>query len=174
MEREALDLFARHFQTGERIPDELFQKMKRARTFRGANAQMRQLGLGVVDLRLHREFDPEDSGDAMQFAREVLQRYTPVPLPPSYGLIASFTHLFASPVAYGAGYYSYKWAEVLDADAFTRFHREGIFNAATGADYRRKILEQGDSEDPALLYRNFVGRDPDSSALLERLGLIAA
>jgi len=174
MEREALDLFARHYETGERIPDELFQKMRRARTFRSANAQMRQLGFGLVDLRLHREFNPEGSEDVMEFARAILQRYTPVPLPNSYGVIASFTHLFASPVAYGAGYYSYKWAEVLDADAFTRFHREGIFNAATGADYRSKILEQGDSEDPALLYRNFVGRDPDANALLERLGLVAA
>ncbi|MFL6449050.1 MAG: M3 family metallopeptidase [Bryobacteraceae bacterium] len=174
MERASLDLFARHFETGEPIPDELFQKMKRARTFRGANAQMRQLGLGLVDLKLHREFDPEATMDVMDFARTVLQSYTPVMLPPSYGLVASFTHLFASPVAYGAGYYSYKWAEVLDADAFTRFHREGIFNAETGSDYRRKILEQGDSEDPALLYRSFVGRDPDANALLERLGLIAA
>jgi oligopeptidase A len=174
MEREALDLFARHYETGERIPEDLFQKMRRARTFRSANMQMRQLGLGLVDLRLHREFDPEGNADVMEFARSIVQRYTPVPLPSSYGLIASFTHLFASPVAYGAGYYSYKWAEVLDADAFTRFHREGIFNAATGADYRKKILEQGDSEDPALLYRNFVGRDPDANALLERLGLVAA
>jgi len=174
MEREALDLFARHYETGERIPDQLFQKMRRARTFRSANAQMRQLGLGLVDLRLHREFDPEGKADIMEFTRAVLQQYTPVTLPGSYGLVASFTHLFASPVAYGAGYYSYKWAEVLDADAFTRFHREGIFNAATGQDYRRKILEQGDSEDPALLYRNFVGHDPDANALLERLGLVAA
>ena len=174
MEREALDLFARHYQTGERIPDELFQKMRRARTFRSANLQMRQLGLGLVDLRLHREFDPEEGADVMEFARSVLQSYTPVTLPPFYGLIASFTHLFASPVAYGAGYYSYKWAEVLDADAFTRFHREGIFNAATGSEYRRQILERGDSEDPAVLYRNFVGRDPDANALLERLGLVAA
>ncbi|MFL6417719.1 MAG: M3 family metallopeptidase, partial [Bryobacteraceae bacterium] len=174
MERESLDLFARHYETGERIPEELFQKMRRARTFRSANLQMRQLGLGLVDLRLHREFDPDAGQDAVEFARTVLQNYTPVPLPRSYGLIASFTHLFASPVAYGAGYYSYKWAEVLDADAFTRFHREGIFNAATGADYRSKILEQGDSEDPALLYRHFMGRDPEVNALLERLGLVAA
>jgi oligopeptidase A len=171
MERDALNLFARHYQTGEPIPEQLFQKMKRARTFRAANLQMRQLGFGIVDLKLHREFDPAAGGDVMAYAREILAEFTPAPLPKDYGMLASFTHLFASPVAYGAGYYSYKWAEVLDADAFTRFRREGIFNAETGGEYRRHILERGDSEDPARLYRNFMGRDPDASALLERLGL---
>ncbi len=174
MERDALNLFARHYQTGEAIPDELFQKMKRARTFRSANAQMRQLGFAMVDLKLHREYDPEQGGDVMAYARDILARFAPTPLPAHYGMIAGFTHLFASPVAYGAGYYSYKWAEVLDADAFTRFQREGIFNAETGEDYRRHILERGDSEDPAQLYREFMGRDPDADALLERLGLLQA
>jgi oligopeptidase A len=173
MEREALNLFARHYQTGEPIPEELFQKMKRARTFRAANLQMRQLGFGIVDLKLHREFDPAAGADVMAYARDILADFTPAPLPDDYGMLASFTHLFASPVAYGAGYYSYKWAEVLDADAFTRFRREGIFNAETGSDYRRHILERGDSEDPARLYRSFMGRDPDANALLERLGLLA-
>ncbi len=174
MEQEALHLFARHYKTGEPIPDELFQKMKRARTFRSANAQMRQVGFGTVDLKLHRVYDPSKNGDVMDYARELLQPFTPTPLPADYGMIAGFTHLFASPVAYGAGYYSYKWAEVLDADAFTRFRREGIFNAGTGREYRHHILERGDSEDPAQLYREFMGRDPDANALLERLGLLQA
>jgi oligopeptidase A len=174
MERDALHLFARHYKTGEAIPEELFEKMKRARTFRSANAQMRQLGFGMVDLKLHREYDPEQGGDVLAYARDVYAQFSPAPLPPDYGMIASFTHLFASPVAYGAGYYSYKWAEVLDADAFTRFQREGIFNTGTGLDFRRRILERGDSEDPAQLYRTFMGRDPDANALLERLGLLKA
>jgi oligopeptidase A len=174
MEHEALHLFARHYKTGETIPEELFQKMKRARTFRSANHQIRQLGLGIADLRLHREYDPNRDGDVIAYTRDILAKYTPTPLPPDYAMIASFTHLFSSPVAYGAGYYSYKWAEVLDADAFTRFQREGIFNASTGDEYRRHILERGDSEDPSQLYRTFMGRDPDPNALLERSGLLTA
>ncbi|HXR74432.1 MAG TPA: M3 family metallopeptidase [Bryobacteraceae bacterium] len=174
MEREALDRFAKHYKTGEPIPEALFQKMKRARNFRSANAQMRQLGLGLVDLKLHREYQPERDGAVIAYSRAILARFTPAPLPENYGMIASFTHLFANPVGYGAGYYSYKWAEVLDADAFTRFRREGIFNVTTGSEYRRQILEKGDSDDPAQLYRNFMGRDPDANALLERSGLVAA
>ena len=125
----------------------------------------------MVDLKLHREYDPDRDGDVLAYTRDILQQFSSVPLPANYGMIASFSHLFSSPVAYGAGYYSYKWAEVLDADAFTRFQREGIFNANTGIEYRRNILERGDSEDPAELYRRFMGRDPEPAALLERLGL---
>jgi oligopeptidase A len=174
MERDALNEFARHYQSGEPIPEELFQKMKRARNFRSANFQMRQLAFGMVDLKLHREYNPAANPDVMAYARDIYAAFSPAPLPENYGMIASFTHLFSSPVAYGAGYYSYKWAEVLDADAFTRFRHEGIFNAKTGADYRHAILERGDSEDPALLYRSFMGRDPNANALLERLGLLNA
>jgi len=169
-ERESLNLFARHWQTGARLPEDLFQKMKRAKTFRAANAQMRQIGFGVVDLALHRSWDGHS--DVVKFARGVLVNFAPAPLPEDYAMITGFTHLFSSPVGYGAGYYSYKWAEVLDADAFTRFRKEGVFSAAVGRDFRDKILARGDSEDPAVLYRSFMGRDPDPNALLERTGLL--
>ncbi len=171
-ERDALDLFARHYQTGEPIPSELFHKMVRARTYRGANAQMRQLGFGFVDLKLHREYDPQRDGDLLTYARNIMQQFSPAEFPANYAMIAAFTHLFASPVGYGAGYYSYKWAEVLDADAFTRFRDEGIFSPQTGAAFREHILSKGDSEDPAELYRRFMGRDPDPDALLVRSGLV--
>ncbi len=171
-EREALDLLAAHYQTGQPIPEDLFQKMKRARTFRSANAQMRQLGFGVVDLALHMKYSPQTDGDVIAYGRRLLQEFSPAPLPEDHALLAGFTHLFASPVGYGAAYYSYKWAEVLDADAFTRFRSGGIFSHEVGRDFRDKILARGDSQDPAELYRNFMGRDPDPNALLERSGLL--
>ena len=170
-EREALDLFAKHYKTAAPIPDDLFEKMRRARNFRAANAQMRQLGFGFADLALHRQFSPQ-TGDALAYTRDILQEFSPAKLPADYGMIASFTHLFASPVGYGAGYYSYKWAEVLDADAFTMFQTRGIFSRDIGSRFRQNILSRGDSQDPAELYRTFMGRDPDPNALLERSGLL--
>lgn len=173
-ERASLDLFARHFESGETIPEDLFQKMVRARTYRAANQQMRQLGFGFVDLKLHREYDPAVHGDAVVYARDILQGFAASKLPENYAMIAGFTHLFSSPVGYGAGYYSYKWAEVLDADAFTRFLAEGVFSAEVGQAFRENILSKGDSEDPADLYRRFMGRDPNPDALLVRSGLVPA
>jgi oligopeptidase A len=170
-ERDALDLFARHYETGAPIPDELFQKMKRARNFRAANGQMRQLGFGFIDLNVHVRYDAARDGDPVQYTRAILQGFSPAPLPADHAMIAAFTHLFASPVGYGAGYYSYKWAEVLEADAFTRFRDGGIFSREIGASFRGEILAKGDSEDPAELYRHFMGRDPDPNALLQRSGL---
>ena len=170
-ERAALDLFAHHWETGEAVPEDLFQKMKRARTFRAANAQMRQLGFSFVDLMLHTRYTAERDGDAVAYSRGVLQEYSPAPLPPQHAMVAAFSHLFSSPVGYGAAYYSYKWAEVLDADAFTRFREFGIFSREIGGQFRDKILSRGDSEDPAELYRSFMGREPDPEALLQRSGL---
>ncbi len=160
-ERESLHLFARHYETGELLPDELLEKMRRARTFRAATQQMRQLSFGVVDLQLHASSKVPADGHLQRWARNLMARYSPAPLPEDYGMLASFLHLFSDPVGYAAGYYSYKWAEVLDADAFGRFLQDGIFNQQTGLAFRHHILEQGNSADPAVLYRNFLGRDPD-------------
>ena len=171
-EREALDLFAAHYQTGAAIPGDLFDKLARARTYRAANGQMRQIGYATVDLNLHREYDPKDDGDITSYARNVLQEHHPTTLPEDYGFIASFGHLFSSPVGYAAGYYSYKWAEVLDADAFTRFRENGIFDRKVGQQFRDQILALGDSLPPMELYKVFMGREPRLEPLLERLGLI--
>ncbi|WP_102125020.1 M3 family metallopeptidase [Deinococcus planocerae] len=174
-EREALDLFARHHRTGERLPDDLFERLIAARNYRAATATMRQLSFGTVDLVLHVEFDPEAPGaDPIRVAREVMGRFYPYRFPEGYARIAQFTHLFSNPVGYGAGYYSYKWAEVLDADAFSRFATEGVFNRETGRAYVDAILSRGNSADAADLYREFMGRDPDAEALLRRSGLVEA
>lgn len=172
-ERQALDLFARHYETGEAIPQALFEKMRRARNFRAANAQMRQLSFGTVDLALHTRYDPRRDGDALAYAWEIAQAFAPAPLPADHAMIAGFTHLFADPVGYGAGYYSYKWSEVLDADAFTRFAAEGIFNPRVGREFREYVLAKGDSEPPEKLFRAFMGRGPDAEALMRRIGLAA-
>jgi oligopeptidase A len=172
-ERESLDLFAHHYENQEPLPQDLFEKMKRAKTFRAANAQMRQISFATTDLALHTQYLPDRDGDVVTYARRLMQRFVPVQLPDDYGMIAGFTHLFASPIAYAAGYYSYKWAEVLDADAFSRFYQSGIFSREVGMQFRELILSKGDSEDPAELYKSFMGRDPDMSALLRRAGLAA-
>lgn len=173
-EREALDLISGHYETGAPLPDQLFDRMVRARTFRTANAQMRQLSFGITDLALHRHYDAGRDGDVVEYSRRILGEFSPAPLHPDYAMINSFAHLFSSPMGYAAGYYSYKWAEVLDADAFTVFRKEGIFSESAGRRFREKILARGDSDDPGQLFRDFVGRDPDSQALLVRAGLVAA
>jgi oligopeptidase A len=170
-EREALDLFARHYETGEPIPQPLFEKMLRARTFRSANAQMRQLSFGLVDLKLHREFR---GSNPVAFAREIMSPMSAAPLPPEHAMLNGFSHLFSSSVAYGSGYYSYKWAEVLDADAFSRFQQQGIFSGDVGRAFRDSILRRGGTDDPDQLFRDFMGRDPDANALMVRSGLVEA
>jgi oligopeptidase A len=170
-ERASLDLFARHYETGAAIPEELFAKMRAARTFRAACATMRQVQLGKMDLLLH--LRPADflEGDLEAKAAAVVADCMIPTEPPARTLIKRFGHLFSDPMGYAAGYYSYKWAEVLDADAFTRFQREGIFSPVVGAEFVETILSKGNSADPMELYRNFMGREPDLQPLLVRSGL---
>jgi oligopeptidase A len=174
-ERASLDLFARHFETGAAIPEDIFQKMTAAKKFRSASATMRQLALAKMDLLLHtRTEEFLGVADVEPLARAAVADCLIPTNPPAPTVIKRFTHVFSDPVGYAAGYYSYKWAEVLDADAFTRFKNEGIFNSQTGADFITHILSRGNSADPAELYRAFMGRDPDLNALLRRSGLAPA
>jgi oligopeptidase A len=169
-ERVALDVFGRHHETGEHIPEELFEKMMAARRFMSGWAQMRQLSFGSVDLALHGELAPRIENvtpeEVMEFARERFALLSPEPRFADYHILTSFTHLFAG--GYAAGYYSYLWSEVLDADAFTRFQEKGVFDRETGRRFMDAILSRGDSEDPEVLFREFMGRDPDPTSLLER------
>jgi oligopeptidase A len=174
-ERESLDLFARHYQTGAAIPEAIFQKMTAAKNFRSATATMRQLSFGKLDLLMHtRTAEFASAPDVEPLVHAAVADCLVPTAPPAPTIVKRFTHIFADPVGYAAGYYSYKWAEVLDADAFTRFKREGIFNAGVGAAFVDHILSRGNSADPAELYRGFMGRDPDLNALLQRSGLAPA
>ena len=165
-EEPALDRFARHVETREPIPHELFEKMRAARTFMGANMQMRQLSFATADLTLHTAYNPETDGDVVAYTQRVLEPFAIRPEFAHNSFVTAFSHIFSG--GYSAGYYSYKWAEVLDADAFTRFQNEGLFNPETGRAYVDTILSRGDSDAPEVLFRDFMGRDPDQAALLRR------
>lgn len=189
-EREALDLFARHHESGASFPDDLYESLVAARRFMGGWGQMRQLSLGTVDLELHEDLAPKLRSEAegresdrdldaaqglevMEFARSRFADFAPDPSFAELHILTSFTHLFAG--GYAAGYYSYLWSEVLDADVFTRFQDDGIFSRDTGRRYVESILSRGDSADPESLFVEFMGRDPDPDALLNRnLGKLAS
>ncbi len=163
--------FAFHHQSGEPIPAELVQKLLASRFFMPASDIMGQLCIAKLDLEMHVNYDEKFKGSSLEAATDRLLdpwrlRYTTR----SSSIMRSLTHCITG--GYAAGYYAYKWAEVLAADAFTRFEKEGVMNPATGAHFRKSILSQGDSKPAAELYRNFVGREPNLDALLQKQGLL--
>lgn len=173
-ERESLDFFAHHVDTGEPIPDALFQKMVAARTYAAGRITMRQLLFGKMDLEMHLRPEAFIDRPIDEVLREVLSAYrTRTKTEASFNHL-NFGHLFSSSTGYAAGYYSYKWAEVLEADAYSRFKKEGILNPDTGKAFREKVLAKGNAEPPQKLFRDFMGRDPDPDALLIRCGLLSA
>jgi len=170
-EREALDLFARHVDTGDTMPDALFERMTAARNFQSAMMMVRQLEFSIFDFRIHQEFDPEVGGRIYEILAET-RALVAVLHPPTWTRFAhAFSHIFGG--GYAAGYYSYKWAEVLSADAFSRFEETGVFNAQTGRAFLENILERGGSKDAMELFVAFRGREPTTDALLRHSGIAA-
>jgi oligopeptidase A len=168
-EREALDLFSGHYQTGETLPEDLFNKLIAAKNFQAGLFMLRQLEFAVFDFRLHFEYAPNI--DIQHLLDEVRQQVA-VLIPPSFNRFQhSFGHIFAG--GYAAGYYSYKWAEVLSADAFSKFEEQGIFDRATGLQFLHSILEKGGSAHPMQLFVAFRGREPKIDALLRHSGMAA-
>lgn len=170
-EREALDLISGHYETGEKLPDELFDKMIAARNFQSAMMMLRQLEFSLFDFRLHLEFEPNKPEQIDTILQQVRDEVAVVK-PPKFNRFAhSFSHIFAG--GYAAGYYSYKWAEVLSADAFSKFEEKGIFDRQTGQEFLEAILEQGGSREPMELFIEFRGREPQIDALLRHSGIAA-
>lgn len=170
-ESEALAFISGHYETGEPLPADLLEKMLTARNFQAAMQMLRQLEFALFDFRLHQEFDPAKPEQIPALLDEVRSQVA-VMTPPAFNRFQhSFSHIFAG--GYAAGYYSYKWAEVLSADAFSRFEEEGIFNPATGQSFLQNILEKGGSKEPMELFRAFRGREPKVDALLRHSGIAA-
>lgn len=168
-EKECLDLFARHYETGELIPQDLIDRLKAASTFHSGRNCVRQLSLGALDMAWFTTH-PQEIGDIDSFENKSTERMRLLPEIEGASTSCSFGHIFAG--GYSAGYYSYKWAEVLDADAFELFKEQGIFDEKTGKSFKDHILSRGGSEHPMTLYKRFRGKEPDPKALLRRDNLI--
>jgi oligopeptidase A len=170
-EKEALALMSGHYQTGEPLPDELFDKMIAAKNFQSGMMMVRQLEFSLFDFRIHRDYDPKKGGRIYEILGQVREQVAVVQ-PPKFNRFAhSFSHIFAG--GYGAGYYSYKWAEVLSSDAYSLFEEKGIFDPETGRSFLTNILEKGGSEDAMDLFVKFRGRKPTIDALLRHNGIAA-
>ena len=167
-EPEYLNSFAKHYQTGEPIPAELIEKIVAAKNYLAAYGQVRQLHFGYLDMAWHSLTEVPAIG-TVEFEQNVLAPYSVMPAAEGAAFSSSFSHIFSG--GYSAGYYSYKWAEVLEADAFSLFKEKGIFNQEVAESFRRNILEMGGAEDEAVIYRNFRGHDPQPEALMKKLGL---
>jgi len=168
-EEEALAFISGHFETGEPLPKEMLDKMLAAKNFQSAMGILRQLEFGLFDFSLYTNYDPEVGAQVLETLFDVKSRVSVVPSPEWGRFPHSFSHIFAG--GYSAGYYSYLWAELLSADAFSRFEEEGIFNQATGADFLHCILERGGSEEPMDLFKRFRGREPQLDAMLRHCGI---
>ena len=174
-EPDFLQTFARHWQTGEVIPQAYIDRIVAARNYLAGYAQVRQLQFGLVDMAWHTTQETAalqgmEAADVVDFEQKRLQPAATLPLVPGFAFSPSFNHIFSG--GYAAGYYSYKWAEVLEADAFAFFKERGIFSAEAAGVFRRELLSKGGSVDADVLYRNFRGRDPEPDALLEKLGFL--
>jgi peptidyl-dipeptidase Dcp len=167
-EKEFLDGFAVHHQTGEQIPAELISKIKASENFNIANFCFRQLSFGYLDMAWHTIEKPFE-GDVVTYEKQAMAKTQLLPMLPSTSMSPTFSHIFSG--GYAAGYYSYKWAEVLDADAFSLFSKNGIFDKKTAVSFRQNILEKGGTEHPMLLYKRFRGQEPTIEALLQRNGI---
>ncbi|MFD2201902.1 M3 family metallopeptidase [Shivajiella indica] len=168
-EKECLDLFARHFETGEPISEDLIQKIKNAANFHQGYQTVRQISFGLLDMAYYGS-DPNSITNIPEFEKANMKVTNLLPEVEGTLMSTSFSHIFQG--GYAAGYYSYKWAEVLDADAFELFLEKGIFDHETAISFKKNILSAGGSEDPSILYKRFRGRDPKPDALLKRAGLL--
>ena len=167
-EPEYLNSFAKHYQTGEAIPAELIEKIVAAKNYLAGYGQVRQLHFAYLDMAWHSRTSVPEVG-TVEFEQSVLAPYNVMPAAEGAAFSSSFSHIFSG--GYSAGYYSYKWAEVLEADAFSLFKEKGIFNTEVSESFRKNILSAGGAQDEAEIYRNFRGHDPQPQALMEKLGL---